>query len=260
MDGRHALELRSLEIQLSPHTASTASLLPIGAAAMGRPTGSAQVVQGLTSVSAFVFGPREPGRVSRASAVRGNRAGLHVEVAVAPWGSVDRRYRSRNDRHIVEWANAIQSTFNPVIHTHLYPRSQIDIVVQVLQQDGGVLPTAINACTLALMDAGISMSDYVTALTCGLYGSTSLLDLNLAEQTDLPYVTMAILPRSERLPLLTLDTRLHIDRFDAMVGVSIEAAQVIRDAMDAAMRARTGKLLKAMNGEKGEKDLMQEDM
>lgn len=98
------------------------------------------------------------------------------------------------------------------------------------------------------MDAGIPMSDYVTALTCGLYGSTALLDLNLTEQSDLPFVTLAVLPRSGNVPLMLMDTRIHIDRFSAMVGVSVEAAKVIRDEMDVAMRQRTDKLARAMAG------------
>ena len=46
-------------------------------------------------------------------------------------------------RRLVEWGSAIRSTFESVVHTHLYPRSQIDIVVHVLQQDGG---TCVTAC------------------------------------------------------------------------------------------------------------------
>jgi ribonuclease PH len=42
-----------------------------------------------------------------------------------------------NYRRVLEFAAAIKATFEPVIQTHLYPRSQIDIFVQVLEQDGG---------------------------------------------------------------------------------------------------------------------------
>lgn len=40
-------------------------------------------------------------------------------------------------RRLTELASALEDTFQPVVQTHLYPRSQIDIYVQVLQQDGG---------------------------------------------------------------------------------------------------------------------------
>lgn len=103
----------------------------------------------------------------------------------------------------------------------------------------------IHACTLALMDAGVAMSDYVTAMTCGLYGSTALLDLNVTEQMDLPYATVAILPRTGGVPLLQLDTRVHKDRFDTMMRTCVEAAEVLQSELDAAIRGRTAQLVEA---------------
>jgi hypothetical protein len=54
------------------------------------------------------------------------------------------------------------------IKTELYPRSQIDIFVEVLQADGGNYCACVNAATLALIDAGIPLKDYVTACTASL--------------------------------------------------------------------------------------------
>jgi exosome complex component RRP41 len=39
----------------------------------------------------------------------------------------------------------------------------------------GVLQTAINAVTLALVDAGIPMNDYICATSAGLVGDTAIL-------------------------------------------------------------------------------------
>ena len=49
-------------------------------------------------------------------------------------------------RRTVETATAIKNTFEPIISTSLYPRSQIDIFVQVLSQDGGRLSSS-SACS-----------------------------------------------------------------------------------------------------------------
>lgn len=43
-------------------------------------------------------------------------------------------------------AAAIKNTFEPTIMTHLYPRSQIDIFVQVLSQDGGQFIAILVMC------------------------------------------------------------------------------------------------------------------
>jgi len=63
------------------------------------------------------------------------------------------------------------------VQTQLSPRSQIDISVLVLEQDGGVLQTAINAVTLALVDAGIPMNDYICATSSGLVDNIAILGL-----------------------------------------------------------------------------------
>ena len=63
------------------------------------------------------------------------------------------------------------------MQTQLSPRSQIDISVLVLEQDGGVLQTAINAVTLALVDAGIPMNDYICATSAGLVDNIAILGL-----------------------------------------------------------------------------------
>ena len=41
----------------------------------------------------------------------------------------------------------------------------------------GMLQTAINACTLALIDAGIPMDDYVCATSAGLVGENAILGI-----------------------------------------------------------------------------------
>lgn len=85
---------------------------------------------------------------------------------------------------------ALRQTFEEAVQTQLYPRSQIDISVLVLEQDGGtadmemvvivgVLQTAINAVTLALVDAGIPMNDYICATSAGLVDDNAILGLSL---------------------------------------------------------------------------------
>lgn len=102
MDGRKPLEFRSMELVMSPHTAATTSLVVSSTAAAVRPDGSAQVKQGLTSVLACIYGPRESSRVGRVPTVRQDRANVHVEIAIAPWGGNERRYRARGDRYVVQ--------------------------------------------------------------------------------------------------------------------------------------------------------------
>jgi exosome complex component RRP41 len=147
----------------------------------------------------------------------------------------------------LEFAANIKSTFEPVIQLYLYPRSQIDINVQILQSDGSLLQAAINATTLALIDAGIPLNDYVCAITCALHDATPLLDLTSLEESDLPHVTVAVLPKSGKITLASLETQLAVERFDEMLRLTGDAAKVIHIEMVGVVKARTDRIVRAMD-------------
>ena len=76
-----------------------------------------------------------------------------------------------------EFCRMLKSVFEKVILLELYPKSQIDLQVFVLESDGGYRSAAFNAVSLALMDGGIAMKDFVVATTAGLLGNVPVLDL-----------------------------------------------------------------------------------
>jgi exosome complex component RRP41 len=148
---------------------------------------------------------------------------------------------------VLELAATIKATFEPVVQTSLYPRSQIDIFVHVLQQDGGVLQASINATTVALINAGVPLADYVCAVTGGVHAAAPMLDLTALEETDLPHVTVASMPRSGRLTLVSMETLLHVDRFEEILRLAGEAGPVIHKEMRAVVRQRAKDLLDGMS-------------
>lgn len=150
------------------------------------------------------------------------------------------------NRRVLEFGAAIKATFEPVIQSQLYPRSQIDIFVHVLQQDGGLLSTAINATTLALITAGISLLDYVCAVSSGVHTTQPLLDLTTLEENDIPHLTVAVMPRTGKVTLVTLETRLHADRFEEIFKLACEAGKVVHKEMRRAVKIRTGALIHAI--------------
>jgi len=150
------------------------------------------------------------------------------------------------NRRILEFAATIKSTFEPVIQTTLYPRSQIDIFVQVIQQDGGMLQACINGTTLALINAGIPMLDFVCAVSGGVHSTFPLLDLTLLEENDVPNVTIAVLPKTRKVSLVTMETRLHVDRFEEVFRLAMDAGVVIHQEMKEAILGRSNILIKSM--------------
>ena len=133
------------------------------------------------------------------------------------------------------------------MQTALYPRSQIDIYVHVLQQDGGLLQASINATTLALVGAGIPLLDLVCAVTGGVHSTSPMLDLTTLEENDIPHLTVAVMPKTGNVTLVTMETRLHVDRFGDIFKLACEAAQVIHKEMKRAVQARTRRLVDAMD-------------
>ena len=81
-----------------------------------------------------------------------------------------------------EFGNELKSVFEEVCLMELFPKSQVDLQIFVLESDGGFKSAAFNAATLALVDAGIPMKDFVVSSTAGLLGQVPVLDLILAEE------------------------------------------------------------------------------
>src|SRR5438046_2678290 len=97
------------------------------------------------------------------------------------------------NRRTLELQSTISSALAASLHTHLHPHSTISISLHVLSQDGSLLAALINAATLACIDAGIPMTDYVVACTAGstsTYAANDeaadpLLDMNNQEEQEL---------------------------------------------------------------------------
>ncbi|CAG8480976.1 7598_t:CDS:2 [Paraglomus occultum] len=219
VDGRRATDIR--RISCKPSVLSQAD-------------GSAYIEQGNTKCLAAVYGPREP---RQKSAILHNRANISVGVSFAPFATSERKKWSKSDKRLLEIASFVKQTFEPVIQTTSFPRSQIDIFLQILQFDGGTIQICINATTMALVDAGIPMNDYVCACTAGVIQNVPILDLNLIEESsDSPEVTVAILADSEKVTLLQSESRLDVDSFQAVAQLAKIGCKEIRNVMDAALR------------------------
>jgi exosome complex component RRP41 len=96
LDGRLPLEIRSLALHISPE-APLLGISTLPGTSTQRPDGSARVQQGLTSVYATVYGPRE---AANRSNTLYDRASLDVNVNLEPWSGKDRRKRAKGDRYV----------------------------------------------------------------------------------------------------------------------------------------------------------------
>lgn len=228
VDGRRPAEVRKLRCRLS--------VFP-------KADGSAYLEQGNTKVLAVVYGPKE---TTRRSDALHDRAILACDFSSAPFAGTERRKRRAGDRKAIEEGLALKQTLERVVMTKLYARSQIDVFVQVLQSDGGERAAALNAATLALVDAGIAMEDFVVGCTAGYLAATPLLDLSHVEASaGGPVVNVAVVPRSGKVLLLSMDARLPLDEFEAVLDLAVAGCRQIFEVLQAAVREHTLKRLDA---------------
>jgi exosome complex component RRP41 len=165
LDGRKSGELRRLRCKMG---------------VFGQADGSAYIEQGNTKVLAAVYGPHE---VKGNAAKNSEHVIVNCQYSMAVFSTGERKRRPRGDRKSTEMSVHLRQTFQAAIRTELYPRSQIDIFVEVLQADGGNYCACVNAATLALIDAGIPLRDYVCACTASLVDDSPMVDISSLEAT-----------------------------------------------------------------------------
>eukprot|EP01066_Platyproteum_vivax_P021245 Platyproteum_vivax@DN9273_c0_g1_i1.p1 len=86
-----------------------------------------------------------------------------------------------------------RESLSAVVLLHLFPRSQIDLCVHILETDGAILATLINACSLALVDAGVPVRGLLVAATSAYINNCCLLDINAIEHSaGGPELTVAV--------------------------------------------------------------------
>ncbi|KAI3402729.2 GPI14 [Candida oxycetoniae] len=231
VDGRRWNELRRFKCMINTHPNSS--------------DGSSYVEQGNTKVICTVTGPVEP--ASRAQ-MNQEKANVEVNLTIANFSTFERKKRSKSEKRLTELRTTLERTFEQSILLHLYPRTSIIINVQVLSQDGGMLAAVANSITLALMDSGIAMYDYVSSISCGLYDQSPLLDLNNLEENEISSLTIGVIGKSEKLALLMLEDKMPLDNLEKVLSLAIAGSHRIKDLMDMEVRkhgnARVAKLVK----------------
>lgn len=216
LDGRKPDEIRPIKIKVG---------------VLNRADGSCYFEFGGNKVIAAVYGPRE---VHPRHQQKSTSAVVRYRYNMASF-SVEERKRPGPDRRSIEVSKVSREALEPVIFQEYFPRSAIDIFVEVLQADAGTRTAGINAASIALADAGIPMKSLVSACAVGKVDDTLVLDLNKDEdnygQADMP---IAMTPDG-KITLLQMDGHLTRDEFREGLEMAkkgcLEIAQLQRTAL-----------------------------
>jgi exosome complex component RRP41 len=122
----------------------------------------------------------------------------------------------------------IRQSLEPAIFSIMFPRTAVDIYIEIAQADGGTRCASITAASLALADAGVPLKDLVAGCAAGKIEGTLVLDLDDTEdkygEADLP---LAFIPRTEEISLLQMDGSFSPKEFEDAMNLAIAGCKNI---------------------------------
>jgi exosome complex component RRP41 len=190
-DGRKNCEIRATNIEMD---------------VIKNSNGSAYISLGETQALAWVEGPKE-GRSKNYE----NKGVLKCIFTIASFASLNRKSKDfKRDLKMREFSKTLKDIFEQVILLENYQKSEIILNVLIIQSDGSYKSAAINAATLALINAGILIRDTVIGMSLGLFQDRdndfkTLYDLQLQEEKEnIPLLNLAYLPHSKKFVFLEL--------------------------------------------------------
>ncbi len=220
LDGRKPEELRQIKIEVG---------------ILLNADGSAYIQQGKNKILAGVYGPRE---LHPKHLALPDRTVLRCRYHMAPF-SVQERKSPAPSRRDIELSKVMREALEPSIFLEYYPRTGIDVFVEVLQADGGTRCASITAASLALADAGIPMRDLVVACAAGKIDNTVVLDLmDTEDKKGSADVPVALMPNFNAITLLQMDGILTHEEFEKAVNLALEGCKRIYVMQKEALKAK----------------------
>jgi exosome complex component RRP41 len=220
LDGRKPDELRPIKVEVG---------------VLSNADGSTYIEQGKNKILAAVFGPKElhPKHLSLP-----DRMALRCRYHMAPF-SVQERKSPAPSRREIELSKVIRESLEPSIFLEYYPRTGIDVFVEVLQADGGTRCASITAASLALADAGIPMRDLVVACAAGKVEDVIVLDLmDTEDKMGTADVPVALMPNLNAITLMQMDGILTLEEFETAVNLALDGCRKIYALQKEALKAK----------------------
>ena len=220
LDGRKVDELRPVKMEVG--------VLP-------NADGSAYLEQGRNKVLVGVYGPKEahPRHIARQ-----DRAVIQCRYHMAPF-SVDERKSPAPGRRDVELSKVIREALEPAVFLEYYPKTSIQVYIEILQADGGTRCAGITTAALALADAGIPMRDLVVACAAGKADGKIALDLMDTEdkvgEADVP---VAFMPNLNAITLLQMDGNLTIEEFNTAIEMALGGCKKLYELQKQALKSK----------------------
>jgi exosome complex component RRP41 len=167
-----------------------------------RAEGSAIFRFGNTHALAAVFGPKV---VHPRHLEDPQQAVLRCRYSMAPF-STKERIRPGPSRRATEISKVLKEALSNVVFFEDYPKTLINVFVEILQADGTTRCAGLNAASLALADAGVPMKNLVTSCSVGKLDGEIILDVaGLEDNYGDVDMAVAMIGNEDKVVLLQMD-------------------------------------------------------
>jgi len=204
----------------------------IKAGVLKNANGSAYIEFGENKILVGVFGPRDVHPKHMSDTDTGI---IRCRYHMSPF-SVTERKNPAPSRREIEISKVIKEALKPAVILKDFPRTAVDVFIEVLQADGGTRCAALSAASVALADAGIPMRDMVSAVAAGKVADTIILDVNNEEdqagQADMP---VGYMPNLDKVTLIQLDGVLTPEEYKKCVHTAIEGCKQVYEIQKKAL-------------------------
>ena len=205
----------------------------IKAGVLKNANGSAYIEFGANKILAGVFGPRDVHPKHLANTDTGI---IRCRYHMSPF-SVTERKKPAPSRREIEIGKVIKEALQPALILDKFPRTSVDVFIEVLQADGGSRCAALAAASVALADAGIPMRDMVSACAAGKVADTIVLDVNNEEdqsgQADMP---VGYMPNLDKITLIQLDGILTPEEYKKCIETALVGCKKVYEIQKQAIQ------------------------
>lgn len=220
LDGRRLDEMRPIEAQVG---------------VLKKADGSALFRMGNTIAVAGVYGPR---KVYPKHEEEAERAILRTRYSMAAFSTTERT-RPGPSRRSQEISKVTREALMPVIFLDEFPKTAIDVHIEILQADASTRVAGINAASLALADAGVPMADLVASCSAGKVAGHIVLDIAGKEDTegelDLP---VAYYKRKNLITLLQMDGLARKEEVKEIIKLALKGCEKIYEVQREALKRK----------------------
>ena len=220
IDGRKPDEMREIEAR---------------AGILKNAEGSGYFRFGNTVAIAAVHGPRE---IHPRHLQDPLRSVLRCRYNMVPFSTTERS-RPGYSRRSTEISKVITEAFESVIFLEEFPKSAIDVFIEVIQADASTRCAGLNAASIALADAGIPMRDLVASCSVGKIDGELVLDVSGKEdnygEVDLP---VGYIPKTDEIVLLQMDGILTIEEFEKALEMAKNGCKMVYEKQKEALKKR----------------------